>query len=303
MVDPRILLLQCPSDHEEELPESLRHHFPEIAADIAQYETQALVKLEGCQAVICWAEGRDELAAVIRIPKADPKVPIFVVSSRNSDKEFRSLALKVGATLVQPDPQDTKILAGAIAAALRATSLAQQTKDHVQRARDLTQDMCDIAEKTRQLTQTAKEHLKTGSLGRFNPLIVLGEKNGIELFKKALNRAKLSCPLPIFRRGGDAISYLDGRPPYGDRKRHPLPSIVILNSGSSSLEVLSWMRNEPRFRAMPAAFLSRDGLEVAKAASLGATWCLPKGTTAADLAETLKKISLNWTIYNIGLEV
>ena len=303
------MLLQCPSDHGEDLPESLRRRFPDVATDICRYVTQAFdkAKLEGYQAVVCWADAADELAALVRIRKADPKVPILLVSELDQDKKFNSLALQMGATSVLPDTSDDEDLAEAIAVALRTVALSRETRKKARRSRELSKGVGDLARETRELTGKALDEARASRV-RFTPLIVVATEKEVVRVKKALSHAQLASRLPILWRGEQAVAYLEGRAPYADRARYPLPSLIILDRDLAELsgfKTLSWIRREPRFKALPVAVLSPSMGEAdrAKATALGATWCFPKGTSPSDLAETLKKISLNWTLYNLGLEV
>jgi DNA-binding NarL/FixJ family response regulator len=309
MAEPRILFLQCPSDRGNDLPDSLRRRFPDVTADLCRTVTQALdsSKLKGCQAVVCWAETPDELAAVIRIRKADPKLPILLVSDRDRDKEFSSLALQMGATSVLPDSNDDEDLAEAIAVTLRTVALSGEARHLARRSHELSKEIGKLAQKTKELAGTALDEV-TASRGRFAPLIIVANKKEAGRVKKALTRAQLISRLPILSRGEEAVAYLEGRARYQDRARYPLPSLVILDlelAELSGFETLSWIRKEPHFKSLPVAVLSpsMDEAHRAKAAALGATWCFPKGATPSDLAETLKKISLNWTVHSIGLDL
>lgn len=67
--------------------------------------------------------------------------------------------------------------------------------------------------------------------------------------------------LAIARNSQEAILYLRGVGIYGDRWRHPLPDVVLLdceNPNSADLEVLAWMRESESFRKTPVVLLSLE---------------------------------------------
>jgi len=67
--------------------------------------------------------------------------------------------------------------------------------------------------------------------------------------------------LSIARNSEEAILYLRGVGIYGDRHKHPLPKIVLLdcaNPDSGDLEVLGWMRERPEFRRTPVVMLCTE---------------------------------------------
>lgn len=64
--------------------------------------------------------------------------------------------------------------------------------------------------------------------------------------------------LNVARNGQEAILYLRGVGVYGDRRRYPIPSLLILdctNPDGADLEVLAWVREQPEFRYLPVILL------------------------------------------------
>ena len=67
-------------------------------------------------------------------------------------------------------------------------------------------------------------------------------------------RSGLANPLQIVNDGEQAIAYLAGEPPYTDRRRHPLPILILLDlklPRRSGLDVLAWVRGVPNVRRLP----------------------------------------------------
>ena len=67
--------------------------------------------------------------------------------------------------------------------------------------------------------------------------------------------------LTIARNSQEAILYLRGVGIYQNRVRYPVPSLVILDSQNPEgvdLDVLSWVREENAFSAIPIVFLCTE---------------------------------------------
>lgn len=306
MADPRILLLQCPPAPAEDLPDTLQRLVPEITTDICSHVAQALDRLDGCQAVVCWADARDELAAVVRVRNASPTVPILLVSERNQDEEFSSLAVKLGANSVLHDPKDEQSLAESIVVALRTVALSRRTLKQARQVHKVTKEVSQLAREANALAVKAREEVSLSA--RFAPLIVVARKPDAGVLKKALTKAQLASRLPIVCGVKEAMAYLEGRPPFGDRRRSPIPSLLILDfdlGREVCRDLVSWIRKSPAHRVLPVALMGRslDATERAGMEAAGATWILEKGATASELAETLKEISLHWTLHNLGLDL
>jgi len=62
----------------------------------------------------------------------------------------------------------------------------------------------------------------------------------------------------VARNSQEAILYLRGIGIYSDRIRFPLPTLLVLDCQSadgSDLDVLSWVREQPRFHELPVFLL------------------------------------------------
>lgn len=101
------------------------------------------------------------------------------------------------------------------------------------------------------------------------------------LIKLALEKKSPSPPLHHVMDGRAAIDYLKGVGRYADRSLFPLPTVVILDlhlPGLHGLEVLAWIRAQPRFAELPVLIFtaSIDPKQRSKAEALGATGYLEK---------------------------
>ncbi|HEY9738421.1 MAG TPA: response regulator, partial [Trichocoleus sp.] len=93
-----------------------------------------------------------------------------------------------------------------------------------------------------------------------------------------------------------AVSYLQGKGSYGDRQRHPLPQLVILDlrlPGMSGLDLLRWIRQQPQFENLPTIALTAYGnRDLPRAYDLGISFYLLKPAEASSLAEVLEALGL-----------
>ena len=123
------------------------------------------------------------------------------------------------------------------------------------------------------------------------------DENDIFFLQNAFQQAAITNPLHVVTRGEEAIDYLSGAGPYADRRKHPLPGLVLLDlklPGMSGLEVLRWMRARPEFRRVVVIVFtsSQDAKEVALAYEIGANSFIAKPTGVPqrlELAQLLKR--------------
>ena len=99
--------------------------------------------------------------------------------------------------------------------------------------------------------------------------------------------------------GEQVIDYLAGTGPFTDRASHPLPALVLLDINmpkKSGLEVLEWIRRQPRFKSLPVVMLTsslRDE-DMDKARQLGADDYLLKVSHPSKLSEIVKSLHKRW---------
>jgi CheY-like chemotaxis protein len=93
-------------------------------------------------------------------------------------------------------------------------------------------------------------------------LLVDDDPNDIFLLKKALRKAEVEQPVRSVRDGEEALQYLEGSGRFGDRRRHPLPCIVLLDvklPKKGGLEVLKWVRARPDLHDLPVLMITSSG--------------------------------------------
>ena len=109
-----------------------------------------------------------------------------------------------------------------------------------------------------------------------NVLYAEDDPNDVVMFKMAFERATLPAVLHTVDDGQEAVDWLSGTGMYADRKRFPLPDILILDlkmPKKTGFEVLEWVRGQESFKKLPVIILSSSDLpeDVRRSYRLGAS--------------------------------
>ena len=123
-----------------------------------------------------------------------------------------------------------------------------------------------------------------------NPIILLVDDavNDVKLMHVAFQKAEFINPLQSVKDGAEAISYLKGDAPYGDRNQFPMPTVMLLDLNmprKNGFEVLDWVRHQPLLKRMPVIILTASGRidDIERAYDLGANAFLVKPVTLDEL--------------------
>lgn len=137
------------------------------------------------------------------------------------------------------------------------------------------------------------------------PALLLIEDNEDDAFfmRRALKRAGISHPLHHVVDGREAVAYLAGEGDYADRTAHPFPAIVFLDLNlpyKSGLQVLEWIRQQPRFARLVVIALtsSSETVDLSRAYRLGVNSYVVKPPSADQLAEMVRAFKLWWLDLN-----
>jgi CheY-like chemotaxis protein len=137
------------------------------------------------------------------------------------------------------------------------------------------------------------------------PLILQVEdrEEDVFLLQRALQRAALMARVQVATDGQDAIDYLAGHGRYSDRQRFPLPYLVLLDLKLPllmGLDVLAWIRAQPRLRALIVIVLSSSihEADVQRAYDLGANAFLVKPSDINTLTDMCQALKHFWLTYN-----
>lgn len=123
------------------------------------------------------------------------------------------------------------------------------------------------------------------------------------LLREAWKKVAIKNPLAIVEDGEQACGYLAGEGRYADRAVFPLPVMMLLDiklPGKSGLEVLSWLRQQERFKALPVIMLTASTWpeEVIAAYRLGANSFVIKPSAAQELTDFVAAIRCYWLRFN-----
>ncbi len=137
------------------------------------------------------------------------------------------------------------------------------------------------------------------NLSRQIVLLVKDRSDDVLLTQLILKKANLTRPMQVVSNGEDAVAYLDGSGEYADRRAFALPSLIFLDlklPGISGFEVLTWIRQQPRFDRIQIVVLtgSRHTIDVYRAYELGANSFVAKPVDLQGLAEVIKNLNLGW---------
>ncbi|HYT59611.1 MAG TPA: response regulator [Haliangiales bacterium] len=136
-------------------------------------------------------------------------------------------------------------------------------------------------------------------------VIMLAEDdpNDVLLFQRAFQKLNLANPIQVVRDGEEAVAYLSGQGEYGDRERHPMPVLLLLDlkmPRRSGFEVLQWLRQQSGLKRLPVVVLtsSNQHPDINRAFDLGANSYLVKPGGFDSLLELVKGLDMYWLILN-----
>lgn len=124
-------------------------------------------------------------------------------------------------------------------------------------------------------------------------LAVEDDANDALLLKLAFAKAGVTAPIHFVGDGIEALDYLRGAPPFGERAEHPPPNLLVLDlkmPRADGFEVLAWIRQRPGRERMTIAVLtgSCSQADIERAYGLGANFCLNKRLDFRQLVDVAK---------------
>jgi CheY-like chemotaxis protein len=285
------------------LAEGLRNSLPRIDLEVTSPLETSIRKVRATNyhAVLCCLGGPGDLKPVRLLRGERPELPIILLPPEGGDS-FGSIPGLEGPTtwVARRDPlvvaRQLEQILGLERA--RRENVALQERASVLRAQ--------VEEKGRDYRRLREESraLVGHRLGlRFAPLVVEDDPDQAELLALAFEKASVPAPVGMVRTGEEAIAYLSGTPPFDDRTRYPVPTLVILDlhlPGRSGLEVLSWIRNSSPQPQLPVVILSSsvDEKDIQAAYGCRANSYLVKPGSFAELVEMARALHFYWASLN-----
>lgn len=129
------------------------------------------------------------------------------------------------------------------------------------------------------------------------PTILLADDNRLDalLLARAFERVASTFNLVTVNDGRSVLKYLNGEGDYADRKKYPLPQLILLDMrmpGLDGFEVLKWKRQQPEFSKIPVVIIGdcMSTESVRQAYQLGASRVLGKSQDVDQFADELVKL-------------
>ncbi len=134
-------------------------------------------------------------------------------------------------------------------------------------------------------------------------LQVEDDENDRFLLKRVFEHAGITSPLHVVTDGQMAIDYLSGEGQFADRRRYPLPCLVLTDLNlpkKSGLEVLRWIRHQPHLKKLVVVVFSSSALpqEVDVAYDLGVNAYIQKVADPDNLKEIAHLLKGWWLGHN-----
>lgn len=131
-------------------------------------------------------------------------------------------------------------------------------------------------------------------------LIAEDDPNDVMLLELAIRKNGITSPVRVVRDGEEAVEYLEGKGEYSNRRKFPLPSVIITDvkmPRRSGLEVVEWVRRHPQYGIIPVLMLSGSRIEndVVNAYRLGANTYFSKPSTLDELTQLIGLAHQYWS--------
>ena len=137
------------------------------------------------------------------------------------------------------------------------------------------------------------------AISDFVILLVEHDPAQVELAQEALAQANLVNPLRALDRVDLAVAYLSGKPPYDNRRAHPLPSLLLLDADlpdGGARRLLDWLRGQSGLASLPAALLASAGAGPLPERENGVAAVAKKPIDLEGLLRILQSVGMYWMI-------
>jgi DNA-binding response OmpR family regulator len=132
-----------------------------------------------------------------------------------------------------------------------------------------------------------------------NILLAEDSPDDVFLIRSAFKKSGYRDPIFVVSNGDQVLSYLKGEGEYADRKRYPIPHLLLLDLNMPRLngfDVLSWIRGRQEWMCLPVIVLTSSfyGPEIKRAYDLGANSFISKPPEFSQLMAGLKEVAEHW---------
>jgi CheY-like chemotaxis protein len=132
----------------------------------------------------------------------------------------------------------------------------------------------------------------------FDILIAEDNEDDVLLIREAFEEVNMVNRIAVVRDGEEALAYLRGE---GTFQESPLPGMVLLDINmpkKTGLEVLTDIKAEPRFRALPIVMLTVSEREedIIRSFEQGACSYIRKPVTFTRFITVVKEFEMYWTL-------
>lgn len=136
-------------------------------------------------------------------------------------------------------------------------------------------------------------------------LLVDDERMDVELTLDAFREARLANIIHVAHNGQAALDYLFGRNEYVDRRKYPLPDLILLDlkmPGIDGFEVLRQLKETPLLKRLPVIILtsSEEEGDLGLSYDRGANSYLVKPVSFEGFLKVVRQIEDYWLILNVG---
>lgn len=148
--------------------------------------------------------------------------------------------------------------------------------------------------------EAAQRAGKGSGKARHAVLVVDDSEQDLILLRAAFETVGLDGGLRWAKDAEQARAYFLGQPPFDDRSKNPIPSLVLLDiqlTKDDGFTVLSWLRSQNAdWRRVPVIMLTttQQRSEISRAYDMGANSFLTKPTGFEDLCKMVEDLSSYW---------
>jgi CheY-like chemotaxis protein len=130
-------------------------------------------------------------------------------------------------------------------------------------------------------------------------LVVDDDENDLVFVRFAFEQAQVSNPIQTLHDGIEAIEYLKGKGRYSNRRRYPLPCLMLLDLKMplcDGFEVLAWRQKEAELPYFPVIVFTSSNQErdIQRAMGLGATAYAVKPAQLEYLMAMARELQSKW---------